>query len=232
VLALDQDTVPVDQPHVGLVGQQLGDAAEAERLGRIVAAAAVPQPTGGQLGGEPLQGPVAAGVQLERGQDVVGAVGVGFDAGHQPPPDRLAGVAVTQGGLVGPAALLGLLGHALADLGGQIGRVELGHQGVDALGEAALGAVLQGLDHADQLDPEAPEQGPDGDVVLEVAGEPIDLVHHHLDVWLLSGGRRRGASGADRSGARCGARHPARSYLCLRKAVNTVVPAQSVQSDL
>jgi hypothetical protein len=55
--------------------------------------------------------------------------------------------------------------------------------------------------------------------------------------WRLgaSGGRRRGASGADRSGARCGARcgarHPARSYLCLRKAVNTVVPAQAVQSD-
>jgi hypothetical protein len=54
-----------------------------------------------------------------------------------------------------------------------------------------------------------------------------------LPAWRLgaSGGRRRGASGADRSGARCGVRHPARSYLCLRKAVNTVVPAQAVQSD-
>jgi hypothetical protein len=133
---------------------------------------------------------------------------------------------------VGPAALFGLLGHALADLGGQVRRVELGHQRVDALGKAALGAVLQRLDHADQLDPEAAEQGSDGDVVFEVAGEPVHLVDdHHLDVWLLSGGRRRGASGADRSGARCGARHPARSYLCLRKAVNTVVPAQAVQSD-
>jgi len=120
VLTLDQDTVPVDQPHVGLVGQQLGHAAQAERLGRVVAAAAVPQPPGGQLSGEPLQGPVAAGVQLEGGDDVVGAVGVGLDAGDQPPPEGFAGVAVAEGGLVGPAALFGLLGHALADLGGQI----------------------------------------------------------------------------------------------------------------
>jgi len=97
VLALDQDAVPVDQPHVGLVGQQLGDAAEAERLGWVVAAAAVAQPAGGQLGGEPLQGPVAAGVELEGGEDVVGAVGVGFDAGDQSPADGLADVAIAQG---------------------------------------------------------------------------------------------------------------------------------------
>jgi hypothetical protein len=46
-----------------------------------------------------------------------------------------------------------------------------------------LGAVIEWLDHADQLDPQAAEQGPDGDVVFEVAGEPVDLVDdHHLDV--------------------------------------------------
>ena len=58
---------------------------------------------------------------------------------------------------------------------------------MDALGEAALGAVIQRLDHADQLDPEAAaEQGPDGDVVFEVAGEPVHLVDHDdLDVALL-----------------------------------------------
>ena len=49
-----------------------------------------------------------------------------------------------------------------------------------------MGAVIQRLDHADQLDPEAAEQGPDGDVVFEVAGEPVHLVHDHdLDVALL-----------------------------------------------
>jgi hypothetical protein len=77
--------------------------------------------------------------------------------------------------------LLGFLGHALADLGGQVGRVELGHQRVDALGEAALWAVIQRLDHADQLNPQAAEQGPDGDVVFQVAGKPVHLVNdHHL----------------------------------------------------
>jgi hypothetical protein len=193
---LDQDTVPVDQPDIGLVGQQFGDAVEAERLGWVVAAAAVTQPPGGQLGGEPLQGPVPGGVQLEGGQDVVGAVGVGLDAGDQPPAEGFAEVAVAEGGLVGPAALFGLLGHALADLGGQIRRVELGHEGVDALGEAALGAVVQRLDHADQLDPEAAEQGPDGDVVFEVAGEPVDLVdHYYLDVALLLDAGQHGLEG-------------------------------------
>ena len=54
---------------------------------------------------------------------------------------------------------------------------------MDAFGEAALGAVIQWFHHADQLDPEAAEQGPDGDVVFEVAGEPVDLVDdHYLDV--------------------------------------------------
>jgi hypothetical protein len=183
VLALDQDAVPVDHPHIGLVGQEFGHAAEAERLGWVVAATPVTQPAGGQLGGESLQGPVAGGVQLEGGEDVVGAVGVGFDAGDQPPTEGFADVVVAEGGLVGPAALFGFLGHAFADLGGQVGRVELGHQRMDALGEAALGAVVQRLDHADQLDPEAAEQGPDGDVVFQVAGEPVHLVdHHHLDV--------------------------------------------------
>ena len=101
MLAWDQDAVPVDQPDIGLVGQQLGHAAEAERLGWVVAAAAVTQPAGGQFGGEPLQGPVAGGVQLEGGEDVVGAVGVGLDAGDQPPADGFADVAVAEGGLVG-----------------------------------------------------------------------------------------------------------------------------------
>jgi hypothetical protein len=89
VLAWDQDTVPVDQPHIGLVGQQLGHAAEAERFGGVVAAAAVTQPPGGQLGREPLQGPVAAGVQLERGDDVVARSGSGSIQATSRPPTGL-----------------------------------------------------------------------------------------------------------------------------------------------
>jgi hypothetical protein len=91
---------------------------------------------------------------------------------------------------------LAFWGHAFADLGGQIGRVELGHEGVDAFGEAALGAVIQRLDHADQLHPEAAEQGPDGDVVFEVAGEPVDFVdHHHLHVAVALDAGQHGLEG-------------------------------------
>jgi hypothetical protein len=133
---------------------------------------------------------------------VVGAIRIRFDTGHQPPPDRFADVAVAQGGLVGPAALFGLLGHALADLGGQIRRVELGHQGVDALGQAALGAVIERLDHADQLDPETPEQGPDGHVVFEVAGEPVHFVHHHqLNIPVVLDAGQHGLEGGPVGGA-------------------------------
>jgi len=73
---------------------------------------------------------------------------------------------------------------------------------VDALGQAALGAVIEWLDHADQLDPETPKQGPDGDVVLEVAGEPVYLVdHHHLDVALLLDAGQHGLEGGPVGGA-------------------------------
>ena len=132
----------------------------------------------------------------------MGAVGVGLDAGHQPPTDGSADVAIAQRRLVGPAALLSLLGHAFADLGGQVRRVELGHQGMDAFGEAALGAVIQRLDHADQLDPQAAQQGPDGDVVFEVAGEPVDLVDdHHLDVAVALDAGQHGLEGGSVGGA-------------------------------
>jgi hypothetical protein len=73
---------------------------------------------------------------------------------------------------------------------------------VDTLGEAALGAVVQRLHDADELDPEAAEQGPDGHVVFEVAGEPVDLVdHYYLDVALLLDAGQHGLKGGPVGGA-------------------------------
>ena len=62
---------------------------------------------------------------------------VGNDVGHLTSADRLSDVRVAERGRVWPAAHLGFLGHALFDLAGEVGRVELGHEGVNALDEAA-----------------------------------------------------------------------------------------------
>ena len=78
-----------------------------------------------------------------------------------------------------PAAHLGLLGHALSDLTGQVGRVELGHERVDALHETSRSRLLDVLGHRDQLHPGVAKRRPDGHVVLHGAGQPIDLVDDH-----------------------------------------------------
>ena len=90
-----------------------------------------------EFGNEPFEGPLAGRVQLERGGDVRGAFGVDHDVGDLAPAHRRADVGVTERCRMRPAAHLGLLAHALLDLAGEVGRVELGHQGVDALDQAA-----------------------------------------------------------------------------------------------
>jgi hypothetical protein len=105
---------------------------------------------------------------------------------------------------MGPAALLGLLGHALACLGGQVGRVELGHERVDALHQPSGRGLLQVLGDRDQHNPAAAQQGPNGDMVLHVAGEAVDLVHHNgIDVAvILDAGEQRLELGAVGSSSR------------------------------
>ena len=114
--------------------------------------------------------------------------------GHLAPTDRFADVEVAEGRLVRVAAELGLLAHALANLAGQVGRVELGHQRVDAFDQSARGGLVQVLGHRDEGDPAAAQQGADGDVVLHVAGQPVDLVDDDgLDVALLADPGQHGA---------------------------------------
>jgi hypothetical protein len=98
-----------------------------------------------ELGHEAFEGPFALRVQLEGGGDVRGAFGVDDDVGNLAAADGVAEVGVADWGGVGPAAHLGLLGHALLDLGCQVGGVELGHQCVDALDQAARGGLFQVL---------------------------------------------------------------------------------------
>jgi hypothetical protein len=55
------------------------------------------------------------------------------------------------GALVGQPPIFGLLGHALSDLTGEVGRVELGHERVDALHETSGGRLLDVLGAAGSL---------------------------------------------------------------------------------
>lgn len=146
-----------------------------------------------QFGGQPFQGPFAGRVQLERRRDERGAFGVDDDAGDLSAADQLAQVVIAQRCGVRPAALLGFLRQAFADLRGQVGRVELGHDGVDAFHQPAGGGFFQPFGHRHQRDSGAAQRGADGDVVFDVAREPVDLVDHDgVHVAVLSDPRQHG----------------------------------------
>jgi hypothetical protein len=116
-------------------------------------------------------------VQPERFPDEDGPLGVEHDLGDVLAGLLLPDVLVADRRLRGPAAHLGLLGHALSDLTGKVRRVELGHERVDALHEASGGRLLDVFGHRHKLDPGTPQCRPYRHVVLHGAGQTIDLVH-------------------------------------------------------
>ncbi|MGD0380319.1 MAG: hypothetical protein ABSC30_10075 [Acidimicrobiales bacterium] len=145
------DAVPLDDADVGAVGEQAGEARDGECLGAVVAVAApVAKAPVRDLLGQALDRPLARGVQLEGGFDERGAFGVRDDVRDLAAADGLADVEVAEGSLVGVAAHLGLLAHPLSDLARQVGGVELGHQGVDALDQSARGGLVEVLGHRDK----------------------------------------------------------------------------------
>ncbi len=172
-----------------------GEPRNGDRFGRVVAGSApVAKAAVGHLMRQALDGPLPGGVQIESNFDERGAFGVRDDVGHLAPTDRFADIEVAEGSLVRVAAELGFLPHALANLARQVGRVELGHQRVDALDQTARGGLVEVLGHRDEGHPAAAQQRADGDVVLHVAGQPVDLVDDDgLDVALLADPRQHGA---------------------------------------
>jgi len=116
------------------------------------------------------------GVEAEGLPDEECPLRIQYDLGDVLAGDLFPHVHVADGRLGRPAAHLGLLGHALSDLTGQVGRVELGHERVDALHEPSRGCLLDVLGHRDQLHPCVAKRRPDGHVVLHGPGQAIDLV--------------------------------------------------------
>jgi hypothetical protein len=126
------------------MGEEPGQSGDGDRLGGVGAGPApIAKAAVGHLVGQALDGPLPGGVQLEGSSDERAAFGVGNDVGDLTAADRFADVEVAEGCLVGVAAELGLLAHALADLARQVRRVELGHQGVDAFDQTARGGLVQ-----------------------------------------------------------------------------------------
>ncbi|MDA8379477.1 MAG: hypothetical protein M0020_01380 [Actinomycetota bacterium] len=172
----------------------MSETRDGHRLGGVVAvAAAVAKPTVGHLVGQAFDRPLPGGVQLEGGPYQRGALGVWDDVRHLAAADRLADVEIAERGLVGVAAELGLLAHALADLAGEIGRVELGHEGVDALHQPPRGGLVEVLGDRDERHSPAAQQRADGDVIFHVPRQAVDLVDHDgLDVAVLADARQHG----------------------------------------
>ena len=171
------DAVPLDDADVGRVGEELRQSLPGDRPGVPVTPGAPGEPFVGELLRQPLEGPLARRVVLESERDERGAFWVGDDAGHLVAGDHLAQVLVAERGAVGEPALLRLLAETLLDLGGEVGRVELGHERVDAFDQAPRGGLLHVLGHRDERYAPAAKERPDRHVVFHVPCQPVDLVH-------------------------------------------------------
>jgi len=90
------DTVPLDDAHVGGVGEDLGQALPGDRRGLAALDAPVGQAPVGELTGKALESPFSGGVEVERSGDERGALGVGDDAGHLASGDDLAEVEIAE----------------------------------------------------------------------------------------------------------------------------------------
>lgn len=177
VAPLVGDAVPLDDADIRPVGEEVRHARDGHRLGRVVAVASpVAKAPVRHLLDQALDRPHAGGVQLEGDLDQWGTFGIADDVGHLAAADRLPDVQVAERGLVGVAAELRLLAHALSYFGRKVGRVELGHEGVDALDQASRGRLVQVLGDRNERHATAAKQRPDGDVVLHVPGQAVDLV--------------------------------------------------------
>ncbi len=188
------DAVPLDDADICTMGEQVRHARHGERPGRVaIVAPPVAKPSVRHLLGQALDGPLSGGVQFEGGPHERGALGVADDVGHLAPADRLADVQVPEGRLVGVAAELRLPAHALPDLRRQVGRVELGHEGVYDFDEATRGGLVEALGHRDERHAAPAQERTDGDVVLHVPNEAVDLVDDDgLYVAVLCDARQHG----------------------------------------
>jgi hypothetical protein len=175
VLALVPSAAPLHDPDVERVGEELGELGDRDRRARsprVRRREPLRVHRRLQLG----QRILAGRVQPEGLPDEQGPLRVQDHLSDLLAGDLLPDVQVADRCLGRPAAHLGLLGHALSDLTGEVRRVELGHQRVDALNEASGGRLLDVLGHRDQLHPGVAERRSDGHMVLHGAGQPIDLV--------------------------------------------------------
>jgi len=129
---------------------------------------------------EDVQGVGAGGVGGESPADVWCALEVDFDGADFAAFDDLSDVEVAEWCAGGGAAGLCLLDEALARLGGEVGRVELGVGGDDRVHEPTERRVVDVLRHRDQFDARVVQVVGDRRVVVAVASKPVNLVDDHV----------------------------------------------------
>ncbi|MEP9385222.1 hypothetical protein ABLE53_22855 [Nocardioides sp. KR10-350] len=116
-------------------------------------------------------------VGLEGPADVVGTLGVELDDACLPAVDDRADVEIADRCPRRGSTLADLLFHALDDLLGEVLAVELGHRTEDPVNQLALGRLVDVLGNGDESGAGLADGEVDGDVVVPVAREPVELVN-------------------------------------------------------
>lgn len=108
---------------------------------------------------------------------MVRALGVDGDLPGFAAVDRGANVDVADGSSSNRAPAADFLFHAFEDFLGEVGAVEVGDRGEDAVDKLALWRLIDVLCDRDKLGAGLADRKIDGDVISAIAGEAIDLVN-------------------------------------------------------
>ncbi|MBE5471712.1 hypothetical protein E3G67_003663 [Mycobacteroides abscessus] len=117
------------------------------------------------------------GVGVEGPADMIGAVGIDGDLPGFAAVDGGANVEVADGGSSNGASAADFLFHAFENFLGEVGAVEVGDRGEDAVDKLALWRFVDVLGDGDKLGAGLADRKIDGDVISAIAGEAIDLVN-------------------------------------------------------
>ncbi|MEO1060545.1 MAG: hypothetical protein AAFZ07_03935 [Actinomycetota bacterium] len=139
-----------DVAEVVAVAQQLGEFRVGDRAGGVPARSGDESPIR-ELIGERREGVVAGGVQLERERDQRSTLRIDDDGAYFAAIDPLPLVEVAELCSAECAALLGLLGHLVANVGAVLGRAVFVEARQDAVHELTDRALINAFGRGDEL---------------------------------------------------------------------------------
>nr|WP_245681051.1 hypothetical protein [Glycomyces harbinensis] len=179
VLALMEDALIRHDANVVRVPQRVVDAADRQLLAGSLPGGAGTQPFVVENICQVSQRPVAKGVLLKGPAHQRCPFRVKDDRPNLEAIPKFPVVEVADRSLEGRSTLLRLAVHPLEDFHCEVVRVVLRHVGHHVVEQPPRGCLVHRLGHRHQLGPSPSNRGVDLDVVGSVAGETVDLVHHH-----------------------------------------------------